>query len=179
MVCLAIKCMKLCKSLSSNMSQYWMRVLPHLSCCFLTFLRRTKWQLLKAKRVAHPDDHISYLSPVSTGYSITLVNFVAHWCILDGSILSYFPVIILNFSSFAPYYPNLATLTYFPAACIPQTPREQAVALAHIHLKRIIYIAQVWDQSNLCGTIEYTNLRSDVSVAEGRQTVSAAERDRE
>lgn len=102
-------------------------------------------------------------------------------CIIDGSILSYFPVIIWIFSSFTPYYLNLATLTYFSTARVPQALEEQAVALplTHIPLKRIIYIAQVWDQSNLGGTIEYTNLRSDISLAEGRRTVSAAERDRE
>lgn len=81
-----------------------------------------------------------------------------------------FQVLALNFSSFTPYYPNLATLTYFSTLCVPQALREQAVALllTHIPLKRIIYIAQVWDQSNLCGTIEYTNLRSDISLAEGK-----------
>lgn len=93
----------------------------------------------------------------------------------------FFPVIILHFSSFTPYYPNPASLTYFLASCVPQALEEQAVALPlrHTPLKRIIYIAQVWDQSNLGGTIEYTNLRSDVSLAEGRRTVSAARRDRE
>lgn len=47
--------------------------------------------------------------------------------------------------------------------------KKQAVALVltHIPLKRIIYIAQVWDQSNLCGTTEYTNLKSDIPFAEG------------
>lgn len=100
----------------------------------------------------------------------------------DGSTVSYFPVIILNFSSFTPYYPNLATLTYFSAPCVPQAFKEQAVALllTHIPPKRIIYIAQVWDQSNLCGTIEYTNLRSDIFfLLKARRTVSAAEKDRE
>ncbi len=52
---------------------------------------------------------------------------------------------------------------------VPRHSWVKAVALllTHTPLKRIIYIAQVWDWSNLCGTIEYTNLRSDISLAKG------------
>lgn len=77
------------------------------------------------------------------------------------------------FLLFTPYYRNLATFDLLSRRCsqFPRRSKKQAVALllthTHTPLKRIIYTGQVWDQSNLCGTIEYTNLRSDVSLAEG------------
>lgn len=143
------------------------------SRCFWPFLRD---EPLKAEWVARPDNHTSYFRPVkfsSTGYFITLTNFIAHWCMKDGSISGYFPVIILNFPPFFLHPINLI-LPLWPTFCTPCISpgvlKEQAVAplLTHIPLKRIIYIGQVWDQSNLCGTIEYTNLRSDISLAEGK-----------
>lgn len=86
------------------------------------------------------------------------------------------------FLLFTPYYRNLATFDLLSCRCsqFPRRSKKQAVALllthTHTPLKRIIYTGQVWDQSNLCGTIEYTNLRSDVSLAEGE---ASWERDRE
>lgn len=97
-----------------------------------------------------------------------LNNWRTSW-INKRSILCYLPVCILKCPLYEPHYPNVAALTHFYTTCILQALKEQAVALllTHIPLKRIIYIGQVWDQSNLCGTTEYTNLRSDISLAEG------------
>ena len=99
----------------------------------------------------------------------------------DASMTDQFPVIFLNFSSSPPYYPNRTTLTYFSSARVPQALELLLHTHPHTHtpLKRIIYMAQVWDQSHFGGTIEYTNLRSDISLAVGGRAVSAAERDRE
>lgn len=84
---------------------------------------------------------------------------------------------------FTLYYHNLATVTYFPLLfpCSPGTRGATCCTPTHTKpLKRIIYIAQVWDQSNFSETLEYTNLRPDIYFAEGRKNCeSHRERERE
>lgn len=78
-------------------------------------------------------------------------------------ILCYFPKMPLLL------HPNTLILPLRPTFPLLFVPQElKAVAPPpHTPPKRIIHIAQVWDQSNLCGTTEYTNLRSDISLAKG------------
>lgn len=69
-----------------------------------------------------------------------------------------------------------------PPPCSPSTRGASCCAPTHTKpLKRIIYIAQVWDQSIFCETLEYTNLRSDFFfffLLKARNTESHRERER-
>lgn len=115
---------------------------------------------------------ISLLSPLRTPRPV-IANL--HWRLHHRATLTHHPAIFLHFSSFTFYYHNLASVTHFPPTppllpCSPGTIWASCCTPTHTKLlKRIIYIAQVWDQSNFRGTLEYTNLRSDISLVEGRQ----------
>lgn len=148
-----------CKWLTSSLFQrFWMKI-----------RRKHLWDFsFSVPLVCHLERTIQQAAFNSPGvrFSPLATNF-------SGFLLSYFPVIILNLSPFTPYCPDLATLTYLALLSFPRRPESELLPL-----KRIIYTAPVWDRSNLCGTIEYTNLRSDIPLAEGEADCECKERER-